>query len=120
MDLLDRQYQAEQEQVVRPVSCVDLEGGRQDALLRQRGDGSIALTDGVLPAQKVALRDELAERRVDRAVIPAEELMSYLSDLLPIDGHLMPGSERSPGDLRCSLTGGLGDGEGLSQAEVPD
>src|SRR5215472_16567585 len=44
--------------------------------------------------------------------------MPHLSDLLPVDDHLMPASERRPGDLRRSLAGRLGDGQGLRQAEV--
>jgi hypothetical protein len=39
MDLLDRQDQAEQEQIVFPVSGVELEGDGQHVLLRQRDDG---------------------------------------------------------------------------------
>jgi antitoxin YefM len=93
---LDRQDQAEQEQIVLPVGRVDLEGGGEDALFRQRGDDSLSVADGVLTAQEAALRDELPERRVDGAVVPAEELMPHLGGLPPVDDHLMPSSERRP------------------------
>jgi hypothetical protein len=44
--------------------------------------------------------------------------MPHLSDLLPVNDHLMPSRERRPGDLRRSLPGRLGDSQGLREAEV--
>jgi len=44
--------------------------------------------------------------------------MPDLSDLSPVDDHLMPSGEGRPGDLRRTVAGRLGNGQGLRDSQV--